>query len=221
MANYATVDQLRVRAQIQSALDVEKTTMLTEILEASSRAIDHTCKKADDYFVVPTVASLMYLTAYGESFLRISPCIAITTVSVKASRTATTYVDWDTPSTVMAGDGDWIPARGDAQDPTYATLPYNLLIIDRNGDYATFLNGAGAPVVKILATWGSQSTAPADIREACVMQAVKWYKQEQGAMTATLGNYEFGQIKYRRGLDKEVLSILMNGGWISPLYGGE
>ncbi len=221
MARYGTVDQLKTRAQITAVLTGDETTMLEEILDASSRAIDRACKQVDDGFAVPTVASLKYLTAYGESFLRIPPNIAITTVSVKASRTATTYVDWDTPTTVMAGDGDWIPARGDAQDPTYATLPYNLLIIDRNGDYTRFLDGGDAPVVKILATWGSQSVAPADVREACLMQAEMWFKQEQGAMAATLGNFEFGQIKYRRGLNKTVLNLLISGGWIPPLYGGE
>lgn len=221
MARYGTIAQLKIRAEITAVLTAAETTMLEEILDASSRAIDRACKTIDDGFAVPTVASTKYFTAYGENFLRIPPCIALTTVSVKASRTAATYTAWSTPTTAMAGDGDWLPARGNAQDPTYATLPYNLLIIDRNGDYATFLNGDDAPVVKILATWGSQSVTPADIREACLMQATKWFKQEQGAMAATLGNYEFGQIKYRRGLDREVLSILINGGWIPPLYGGE
>ncbi len=219
MATYATVDQLKIRVQIRTVLDADHTTMLTEILEASSRAIDRACKGIDDGFAVPAVASLKYLTAYGENFLRIPSCIAVTTVSVKSSRTATTYTDWDSPTTAMAGDGDWIPAKGNSRDPTYGVLPYTLLLVDLNGTYSIFLNGVGVPVVKILATWGSQTTAPADIREACVMQAAKWHKQEQGAMTAELGNNEFGQITYRRGLDKEVLNILMNGGWIPPLYG--
>jgi len=39
-------------------------------------------------------------------------------------------------------------------------------------------------------------------------------------MASELGPVDFAQIKYRRGLDSGVKQILIDGGWITPLYGG-
>lgn len=221
MASYATTDQVRIRMQQTAAISVDETTMLEEIIEAASRLIDRTCRVVDDAFQAVGAASAMYFTAFGESFLRIPECTSVTGVAVKVSRTSTTYTDWDTPTTPMAGDGDWIPCRGDPEDPTFLTTPYNLLIVDvANGDYSIFADGDGDPTVRITAVWGTESGVPADIREACCMQSIKWFKKFQGAQASELGTDEFGVIQYGRGLSSEVLKILKDGHRIVPLYGG-
>jgi len=120
----------------------------------------------------------------------------------------------------MAGDGDWIPCRGDVDNPIFNQPPYDLLVIDPNGDYSTFLDSDGLPVVKVEATWSSQSEIPADIREATLMQAAIWMKQYQGGMSSELGTINFGRILYRRELSQGVKQILVDGGWMIPLYGG-
>lgn len=218
MTVYATTDQLRIRIQQLSTPSVDQLTMMEELLEASSRAIDNFCKRSEGFASV--VAEAKYFTATGEAYLRIPMCTEVWEVAVKSSKTATTYTAWTTPTTDMAGDGDWIPARDDPDKPTFGQSPYNLLVIDLNGAYSVFLDGEGAPVVMVTATWGSPSTVPADIREACLMQAAIWLKQFQGAMSSELGTRDLGTIRYKRSLDNNIRHILVDGGWVLPLYGG-
>lgn len=220
MAMYASVDQVRIRMHQNVALNADQSTMLEEIITAASRGIDRVCRVIDDNFQAVGVAAIKYFTAFGDPFLRIPPCTSITTVAVKASAASTTYTDWDTPTTAMAGDGDWIPARGDPADPIYNTPPYNLLMIEPTGEHAIFLDGSGRPVVKITAVWGAEASVPDDIREACCMQSIKWYKRYQGGQSTELGGSDFGEITYGRGLSKEVMEILRGGHRVVPLYGG-
>ena len=161
-----------------------------------------------------------YFPAGGKAYLQIPSCTEITEVAVKATLTDTAYTAWTTPTTPLAGDGDWIPCTGDPSEPTFNKLPYTLIITDPNGDYTYFLDGGPRPVIMITARWGSTAAIPADIREACLMQAAIWLKKFQGSMASELGPVDFANIKFRRGLDSGVKQILVDGGWIVPLYGG-
>jgi len=220
MAAYATRAELQIRIQILSVPSADQIAMMEALLDASSRAIDRICGVDDDAFQATGADAIKYLPAYGETYLRIPQCVTITTVAVKASVSATTYTDWATPTTPMAGDGDWIPCRGNPEHPEYGVTPYDLLVIDLNGVYSSFLDSDGLPVIKITAAWGTRSAVPADIREACLMQAAKWYKKFQGAQASDLGTDEFGRIRYARTMDSGVKQILVDGRWILPLYGG-
>jgi len=193
---------------------------LRELLEAASRDVNDFCGRPEG-FVGDAAASAKYLSADGEPYLYIPACVEISEVAVKDAETDTTYTVWTAPTTMMAGDGDWIPATGRADLPVYSQLPYTLLIVDPNGSYSQFLDGGTAPVAKITAKWGVQVSAPPTIREATLMQAAQWYKQFQGAMDSRLASEEFGEITYRRGLSNNVKHILIDGGWIVPLYGGD
>ena len=220
MASYGTVDQLTVRVQMRSTPTAPQLVMLGELIEAASRAIDSACRRGENAFLAVGPATERYFTADGETFLRIPSCTTITEVAVKASLTATTYTAWATPTTPMAGDGDWIPCKGNPEAPDFGITPYTLLLIDVNGDYAVFLDGGTAPVVKITASWGTESGVPAEIREFTLMQTALWMKSFQGSGADALGNLDFGQIKIKRALSKSVRDGLKDGGWVLPLYGG-
>ena len=219
MTVYADADQLQIRIQMLSVPSADQLAMMNEILEAASRNIDRMCRRVDNGFISDVAAADKYFTAFGKPHLQIPECIEITEVAVKASVTDDDYTAWDTPTTVMAGDGDWIPCRGSPDDPIFATPPYTLLIIDPNGDHAYFLSGNGAPVVKVTAKWRSPEAVPQDIAEATLMQAAIWMKQYQGSMSAELDAENFGKILYRRNLSQGVKQILIDGGWVLPLYG--
>jgi len=220
MANYATTDQLIIRVNMLTAPSAAELAYLEELLEAASRAIDHACGRDDNAFSAAAGATARYFTADGESWLRIPSCSGIAEVAVKASLTATVYTAWTTPTTPMAGDGDWIPCRGEASGPEFGVEPYNLLITDLNGEYASFLDGAGAPVVKITAEWAVGVAVPSEIRELTIMQTAMWAKSYEGSQADELGSAEFGVIKIRRTLSKSVRDGLDDGHWILPLYGG-
>ena len=218
MAVYATTDELRIRIQQLSTPSADQLVMMNEIIEAASRNVDRMCRKPDG-FVADPVAEERYFTSFGEKYLRIPSCVSVSLVAAKASTSATTYIDWVSPTAPNAGDGDWIPCRGDEHNPVFGQPPYDLLVVDANGDYSYFLEGDGRPVIKITAKWSSQSEIPADIREATLMQAAIWMKQYQGGMSNELGTVNYGRITYRRELSQGVKQILVDGGWVVPLYG--
>jgi len=219
MTVYATAAQLQIRTQMLSVPSAAQLVMMNEILEAASRNIDRMCRRVDNGFISDAVAAAKYFSAFGDPYLKIPQCIEITEVAVKVSVTDDDYTAWDTPTTVMAGDGDWIPCRGSPDDPIFDSVPYDLLIIDPNGDYANFFSSGGAPVVKITAKWRSPLAVPQDIAEATLMQATIWMKQYQGVMSSELDAENFGKILYRRNLSQGVKQILIDGGWVLPLYG--
>lgn len=218
MASYATTDQLRIRIQQRSPPTVDQLNSMEEIIEASSRAIDRFCKRVEE-FGSDLVASVKYFTADGSTFLRVPQFLEVDEVAVKTSATAAVYTVWTKESAYLAGDGDWHAAHGDPENPTFGP-PGDLILVSPNGSYAAFPDGAGAPVVMITAIWGATGAVPADIREACLMQAAMWLKKFQGSMASELGPLDFAAIKYRRGLDSGVKQILIDGGWVTPLYGG-
>jgi len=217
---YATVAQLQIRIQMRTTPTAAQNTMLEEILEAASALIDNVTNTDAGGFAVPAAAEARYFTAFGKNWLRIPRCTSISEVAVKASLTATTYTAWTSPTTAMAGDGDWVPARGAVEDPIYGEEPYDLLFTDVNGSFAYFLGGDGAPVVKVTAVWGDHTAVPADIRETCLMEAALVAKSYQGGQADSIGSPNFGQIGIRRALSKKAIEYLVENGRIKPLYGG-
>lgn len=219
MTVYGTVDELKIRIQIDSTLTAAQTALLTDMITAASKNIDQFCRRERDGFQALSVAAARYFVGKGDWYLRIPECVEVTTVAVKASVTATTYTSWATPTAAMAGDGDWIPCTGDPARPTFNKLPYTLLLIDLNSDYNYFLDSNAAPVVMVTANWGPSVAIPTDIREATLMQAAKWYKRFQASAGRSTGTVDFGKISYQRSMDSAVKQILIDGGWVVPLYG--
>lgn len=215
---YGTVEQLKMRIQISSTPSASQVTLMEEILEAASRAIDRFCKR-EEGFGNCGIASAKYFTSEGESFLRTPKFLSVSEVAVKTSKSVVDFTSWTKETTYLAGDGDWYAAHGDPKFPDFKS-PYDLILISPLGDYSVFPVGDGAPVIKVTAVWGSQDTVPADIREACLMQAARWLKQFQGSMSSELGTVDLGVIQYRRRLSSDICQILIEGCWVLPLYGG-
>lgn len=219
MAVYATVDQLTIRMQFLTTPTVEQRALMGEILEGVSKHIDNACRTKDGFLAAGT-ATARYYSADGKAHLRIHKCVEVSEVAVRSSCSATTFTVWDAPTTPMAGDGDYVVCSGDPERPVFGIVPYDLLMVDINGSYSVFLNGSGIPTVRVTARWGAYAAVPYDIREATLMQAIRWYKKEQASMAQRSASEDLGQITYRRQLDGDVKQILVDGGYITPLYGG-
>lgn len=219
MTVYGTLAELKIRIQIETTLTAAQDAMLTAILTGASQSIDEFCRRERDGLQAIAVATARHFIGKGDAWLRIPECVTITEVAVKASVTATTYTAWDTPTTMMAGDGDWIPATGSHEFPTYDRFPYTLLLVDANSDYSYFLDSDAAPVIKVTARWGPSAEIPTDIREATLMQAAKMYKRFQASAGRSTGTVDFAKVSYQRGLDNLVKQVLIDGAWVVPLYG--
>ena len=223
MTSYATVDELQVRTNMVAVLSAAKETEYEEIIEAISRKIDRFCRRPDG-FVATAADETRYFLGSGKRYLRIPECTSITTVSVKDSYSDTTYDDWDTPTTVLAGDGDWFPSAGGPSRPIYNRTPYTLLQIDSNGDYTYFTKSYyGMVTVKIAAKWGYATTVPADIQEACLAQAAILIKRFEASMDTTAGSSDLGTIVTSvraAALTRDVRELLVDSKWVLPLYAG-
>ncbi len=227
---YATVAELKADINLDSTSD---DTTLARLLDAASSTIDHFCNRPDG-FVAPSAATCRYYVGDGSSCQRIDECVAITSVAVKDSPTDTAYTAWTSPTTNMAGDGDWVAFSGERESPNYNDTPYTGLLVDPNGSYSVFTNGAyvglrgfppagttrrNLPTVRVTARWGYAVTAPAAIKSACVMQTARWYKRLQSSMADVLASGEMGMLMYRQELDPDIKHILVGGRYVRPAVG--
>lgn len=219
---YATAQDLRGQInKLSTASDVD----LTAILSAAERTINLFCNRPDGFVALTTATARIYAGS-GGTYQSIDECVEISLVAVKNSPTDSTYTSW--------AAGDWIPFRGDPKDPNFNGLPYTMLMIDPTGDQAVFTGGKynnlrgfrpdaisqrGVPTVQVTAKWGYSVAVPADIKEACIMQAARWYKRLEGAMSDALASAELGQLLYRQSLDPDIKMILVNGRYTKPVVG--
>lgn len=223
MTSYATVDELQVRTNMVAVLTAAKETEYEEIIAAISNKIDRFCRRPDG-FVATAADETRYFQGSGKRWMRIPECTSITTVSVKDAYLDTAYVAWETPTTVLAGDGDWFPSAGSVDRPIYNRTPYTLLQIDQNGDYSYFTKGIlGMVTVKIVAKWGYATIVPPDIQEACLAQAAILIKRFEAAMSTVTGDANLGTIVTSvraASLEKDVRNMLVDSNWVLPLYAG-
>lgn len=220
--SYATAADLKTQINKTSAAD---DATLTAILAATERTVNLFCNRPDG-FEADAVASARRYAGSGKPYQSIDECVEITLVEVKNSPTDTTYTSWVA--------GDWIGFSGDPKDPNYNSLPYTMLMVDPTGDYAVFYSGSfvtrggfrpstevsrGVPTVRVTAKWGYSVAVPADIKEACIMQAARWYKRLEGAMADALASGELGTLLYRQSLDPDIKHILIGGRYVKPAIG--
>jgi len=220
--SYATSAELRPQINKLSTADDG---VLTMLLSAAETTINGFCNRPDGFVALTTAAARVYAGS-GKPYLFIDENVSITLVEVKDSPTDTTYTSWATT--------DWIPFRGDPEDPNFNGLPYTAIMADPTGDYSIFYSGSfvtrggfrpstdinrGVPTVRITAKWGYSVAVPADIKQACLMQSARWYKRMEGAMSDALASAEMGTLLYRQVLDPDIKMILVNGRYVKPAVG--
>ena len=228
---YATVAELKLRIERTRATD---DVILLAILTAASRSIDNACNRKKDGFVA-AVSAAREFTGSGMPFQRIDECASVTLVEVKDSMGDTGYTAWAAT--------DWDLFAGSNRFPEFNVGPFDKLMTAYNGNYlcftsglstgsgndSAFLSGAsgngvfnprstyGIPTVRVTALWGYAVSCPPEIREAAVMQAARWYKRLQGAMTDTLADGDVGRLIYDKPLDPAIRRILVDGRYIRKM----
>lgn len=222
---YATVAELRAHIDRLSATD---DTVLLQILTAASRSIDNACNRKLDGFVTEAVATARLFAGSGGPTQRIDECTSVTGVGVKDSSSDTTFTAW--------ASGTWVLFRGDPRWPEFNVPPFdNLMATGGGGFYGGFgcgpcsdsfyplrsraVRSYAGPVVQVTGRWGYADTCPPEIREATIMQAARWYKRMQGAMSDTLADGELGMLLYHQALDPDIRRILIDGRYVRATVG--
>jgi hypothetical protein len=210
MANWASVEELRSQINKASPLsDVD----LRSILTAAENTINRFCHRKDG-FLAATTASARTYPGSGNGFLVIDETPEITAVGAKESYSDASFTAWATT--------DWIAFSGSRRFPNFNATPYTGLMINPNGDYSHFFKGTqpGFPMVQITAKWGAYTTIPTELKEASIMQAARWFKRLEGAMSDALAGGELGTLLYRQSLDPDIKMILVSGRYVRPAVGG-
>lgn len=170
------------------------------LLPRASRLIDEESnEKAGGYFVDSD--STVYLDGTGTKTLHLwrEPSVRFLA---------------DTPTSIkISEDGSVTPADYTALAATdYILRPYNapdygqpyrkIDMDDLNGDYAAWPKFPKA--VEITGPIGWSTTVPPTIKEATIVQVVRWTKRAQQMFQDTGAIVELGQLRYTKELDPEV-----------------
>ena len=234
---YCTLAELKASIDLTDA-DGDDTVLLDAIREAASRAIDSFTNRPDG-FIADALATARYYPGSDEPWQRIDECVAIAEVAVKDSITDTSYVAWDSPTTNMANDGDWLAYAGGHMQPDFNILaklkPYTALMVDPTGDEVVFTGSRWSTTpgftpdrlvgrrkiatVRVTANWGYAVAVPPQIKQASIIQGARWYKRGQSGWSTALASGELGQLLYEKKLDPDVEMILVMGGFIKPIIG--
>lgn len=227
MANdYATVAEAKAEAEIT---DTAHDAILGRLLDGAAKTIDRYCRRPDG-FVADGTATARYYPGSGGAVQWIDECASVSSVAVKdsVSDDEDDYTAWTLGTIGTTTEADVFPASGDPRRPDYNRTPYTFLIVGANGDYGRFTGGQyvgrrgfrpelasnrGIPTVKVTASWGYATEVSSDIKEATIMQAVRWYKRLQTGMSDAVGSPDMGQILYRQRLDPDVALILDLGNY--------
>src|SRR3990167_3602258 len=231
---YATITELKARVNIDST-DAARDTVLTALLSAAEAAINGYCNRPDG-FVALTTATARYYPGSGKSYQWIDECVSVTAVAVKSSASdeENQYTAWTIGAIGTTTGADVFPATGDPEYPEFTRTPYTLLVMGANGDYSIFPTGQfrtrggfrpgsdsvrGVPVVKVSGKWGYAVTVPANVREAAIVQASRWFKRGQSAWADATVNSDFGILMYRKSLDPDLQAMLMEARLVKPAIG--
>lgn len=226
MSDYTTTATVKAAMNKTTAGD---DATIAKVITFVSRLIDRECNRADDGFLAGAVATARTFVGNGGAYQRIDECAATPTlVEVKSSASSSSYTAWAAT--------DWIAASGDVRWPDFNHAPYDLLLIDPNGDYSVFSNGRytslqgfrpsgplsarGLPTVRVTAQWGYATTIPSVIEQACIIETARLYKRGQSAFADGVANQDFGNLVFAKGLDPATREMLFNARMIRPALGG-
>ena len=177
--------------------------LLATLISRASRAIDGFLKRKPGTFAVATDATY-YLDGNGRRELWIPELAALpTTVAVAETAlidtpvgTGGTYTTW--------GVGDYFAWPYNALDEgvPFLRLDVNLL----TGTKAAWYSFPRS--VKITGKWGFATAVPDEIKEAAIIQTVRWFKRGQQAFQDVGAIAELGQLQYVKKLDPDIAAIL-------------
>lgn len=183
--------------------------VLAEIAGMASRKIDLYTKRVEGYWAPSTDDEIRYFDAPTSGLkARIDDFIAVpTTIEVSEAG------DVDSAGSTDGGYTTW--ANTDILVEPYNAAsygqPFTHLVIDpQNGSKITWFGFRKG--LRITGKFGWNATTPAYIKQAAILQSVRWWKraeqnwQDVGAIEA------LGQLRQVKALDPDITAMLYEGG---------
>jgi len=199
MTDYVTADEVKNHLP-DPAWGAKYDAILGDLVTRASRLIDtETREKSGGYAVSADSTVYMDGTGTAELLLSMNP-------TVRFLAQAPTEIAISEDGKIGAGDytvlatTDFFALPYNA--PDYGE-PYRELVLDvRNGDHARW--PAFPRSVRIEGRIGWSVTVPTEIKEAAIIQVVRWLKRAQQSFQDTGAIVELGQLRYTKELDPEV-----------------
>ncbi len=200
MADYCATSDIKADlpdSPLASTTDTTYDTAIGGFITAASRLIDREVGRENDYFA-STDSATRYFDGSGEALQDIDECHTLTSVAVSESgeTCSTGYTSW-------------------TLDTDYYVMPYNYsemgvpirrLVADWNGDKSTWAHYRKS--VKVVGQFGYSSTPPDEIKQACKIQAVRWFSRAKQLYQDAGAAAQTGQLIYAQSLDPDIKEIL-------------
>lgn len=203
MADYVTVQELKEDVPDSPLFDISDETydtVLGNMVTAASRAIDKFVGGWANYFYPTSDDATRYFDGNGEEEIYIDPLVSLTSVAVSESggRAATDYTTWTLDTDFYVSPYNY----------SALSQPIQSLVVDNDsgskGTWGTVRKG-----VKITGVWGYSSTPPADVEQACKIQAIRWFSRAKQNYQDGGANPTLGEMTYVQQLDPDVKILLL------------
>jgi hypothetical protein len=200
---YATLAEVKDLLGTDVSLGSTYDALLTTLLSRASRLIDDLVKRWPGYFAADTDEA-RYFDGSGCSEQWVDELAAApTSIYVaetgqvdNASGSGGVYTDYTAEA--------WFLWPDNAQR---LGIPYRRIDLDiLNGNKSSFYRFRRG--VKVVGKFGYSVTPPADIKQAALIQAVRWFKRGQQAYQDTGAIVELGRLTYTKALDPEIQTVI-------------
>lgn len=174
-------------------------TVLGVLATRASRLIDIATIRNPGEFAVSTAGTVKYFDGNGKLRLWIDELADVPSkVEVSETGDPNNYITW---------------ASTDYRVWPYNMPPYRCLDIDLL--YGSKMIWYAFPKsVKITGPWGFSTSVPEPIKEATIIQVMRWFKRGQQGFADTGAIIELGQLRYTSKLDPDVELILEQPGYM-------
>ncbi len=202
MADYVTVEELKADVPDSPLFDINQVDydgVLGSMVTAASRMIDRYVGGWDDYFYPSTDTQTRYFDGNGEEQLYIDPMVSLTSVAVSESggRQVSDYTTWIVDQDFFVSPYNYAVIK----------MPILSLVIDNDfgykGTWGTTRKG-----VKVTGIFGWSLTPPADVEQACKIQAVRWFMRAKQGYQDAGANPNLGEMYFMKELDPDVKTLL-------------
>lgn len=195
MDAYCTAFEVRqelAAASGQVTISEKHDQVLWEMALEASRLIDG-YKEVPDGSYLASGSAVRYFNGTGDAFLWLdgSPAVSISQVEVEET------------------DGTWtVWAATDYRTWPYNETPLRRVDVSHRAESNKSAWTDGRYRVRITGVWGVSTTVPYLVARACKTQVALWYKKAMQGWSESGGAPQFGMLRYRRELDREIMAIL-------------
>lgn len=165
------------------------------LITRASRLIDRATARPDGAFYA-SADSVRYFDGSGQREQWIGELAAAPTTVQVDEGGAGTYTTWAGTDYIL-----W-PYNAAADGKPYTRLDVDQL----NGDKAVWYRFPRS--VKITGKWGYSVAVPEEVKQAVIIQTVRWFKRAQQAYQDVGAIVELGQLRFVRQIDPDVEFIV-------------